>query len=115
MDHQDFPRIDSDWFVGIYTYGMVNSLNTPRKSAGRQQNRANPDVQTVSDYYKVTLYTVFLDYLVQEMETRTLGNEERYCAQHLLPSKRTDLRNNMLPTIYAPFAPDLPPTYETFK
>ena len=58
----------------------------PRR-AGRQQNRANPDVQTVSDHYRVTLYNVFLDHLVQEMETCILGNEERYCAQHLLPSK----------------------------
>lgn len=86
----------------------------PRR-AGRQQHRANPDVQTVSDYYRVTLYNVFLDHLVQEMETRILGNEDRYCAQHLLPSKLADLRENMLPTIYAAFAPDLLQTYETFK
>ena len=79
----------------------------PRR-AGRQQNRANPDVQTVSDHYRVTLYNVFLDHLVQEMETCILGNEERYCAQHLLPSKLAELRNNMLP------CPDLPQTYETF-
>ena len=53
----------------------------PRR-AGRQQNKANPDVQTVSDFYRVTLYYVFLDQLVQEMETRILGNESRYCAQY---------------------------------
>ena len=35
MEHQkqDLPRIDSDLFVGIYMYGMVYSLYTPRKSA----------------------------------------------------------------------------------
>jgi len=49
------------------------------------------------------------------METRILGNEDRYCAQHLLPSKLADLRANMLPTRYSAFAPDLPQTYETFK
>ena len=54
--------------------------------AGRQQNRANPDVQTVSDFYRVKLYYVFLDHLVQEMETRILGNENRCRAHHLLPS-----------------------------
>ena len=52
----------------------------PRR-AGRQQNRANPDVQQL----------------------------------HVLPSKLAHLRDNMLPTIYATFAPDLPQTYETFK
>ena len=65
------------------------------RTAGRQQNRANP---------KVTLYNVSLDYLVQEMETRTLGNEDRYCAELLLPSKLADLRDNMLPTRYAAFS-----------
>ena len=75
------------------------------KRAGRQQNRANPVVQTVSDYYRVTMYNVFLDHLVQEKENRILGNE------HLLPFKRlADLRANLLPTIYAAFAPDLPQT-----
>ena len=69
----------------------------------------------MSHYYRVTLYNVFKDYLVQEMETRTLGNEDRYCAELLLPSKLTDLRNYKLPTIYAAFVPDLPQTYETFK
>ena len=35
MEHQkqDLPRIDRDLFVGIYMYGMVYSLYTPRKSA----------------------------------------------------------------------------------
>ena len=49
------------------------------------------------------------------MESHILCNEDRYCVQHLLPSKLTDQRDNMLPTIYAAFAPDLPQTYETFK
>ena len=86
----------------------------PRR-AGRQQNITNPDVQTVFDYYRVTLYNVFLNHLVQEMETRILGNAYRYCAHHLLPSKLADLRDNMLPTRYTAFAPDPPQTYETFK
>ena len=30
---QNLPRIDSDWFVGFYTYVLVYSLYTPRKSA----------------------------------------------------------------------------------
>lgn len=93
----------------------VDIQPTMPRRAGRQQNRANPDVQTVSDYYRVTLYYVFLDHLVQEMETRILGNEDRYCAQHLLPSKLADLRDDTLPTIYAAFAPDLSQTYEAFQ
>ena len=39
------------------------------------------------------------------MQTFILGNEDWYCAQHILPSKLADLRDNMLPTIYASFDP----------
>ena len=85
---------------------------TMSRRAGRQQNRANPDVQTVSDFYRVTLYYVFL---VQEMETRILGREDGYCAQQLLPSKLADLQDKRLKTIYAAFAHDPTQTYEVFK
>ena len=40
----------------------------PRR-AGRQIHHANRDVDTVSDYWRITLFNVFLDHLIQEMET----------------------------------------------
>ena len=43
------------------------------------------------------MYYVFLDHLVKEMETRILGNEDRYCAQHLLPPKFAELQDERLP------------------
>ena len=74
----------ADWNVwnSLYDNAVDVSSNfaihpTMSRRAGRQQNRANPDVQAVSDFYRVTLYYVFL---VQEIETRILGKEDRYCA-----------------------------------
>ena len=69
--------------------------------AFRQKNRANPDVQTVSDFYRVTVYYVFLDHFVKEMETRILGNEDRYCAQYLLPSLQDERLPMPLRTIFS--------------
>jgi hypothetical protein len=51
----------------------------PRRAA-RQNHRANPDVNSVSDYWKVTLFYVFLDHLVQEIEFRILSNRDRFAA-----------------------------------
>lgn len=43
----------------------------PRVSASRrQQNRANPDVSSAIDYYRITVYSVFLDSLLQQLEDR---------------------------------------------
>ena len=80
-------RADKNVWNALYDKAVDVSSNfaihpTMPRRAGRQQNRANPDVQSVSDFYRVTLYYVFLDHLVQEMETRILGNEDRYCTVH---------------------------------
>jgi Domain of unknown function (DUF4371)/hAT family C-terminal dimerisation region len=43
----------------------------PRVSASRrQQNRANPDVSSALDYYRVAVYNAFLDSLLQQLEDR---------------------------------------------
>ncbi|XP_052783217.1 zinc finger MYM-type protein 1-like [Mya arenaria] len=85
----------------------------PRR-AGRQNHRANPDVDTVSDYWRITLFNAFLDHLIQEMETRILSNEDRFVAQYLLPNRLPGLQDEMLPSIYAAYAPDLQHSFEAF-
>ena len=57
MEHQkqDLPRIDSDLFVGIYMYGMVYSLYTPRKSA----NDWSPHIVPSFKYFKRCLVGAF--------------------------------------------------------
>ncbi|WAQ94159.1 LOW QUALITY PROTEIN: hypothetical protein MAR_006630, partial [Mya arenaria] len=54
-----------------------NVVTRPR-GAGRQNHRANPDVDTVADYWRITLSNVVLDHLIQEMETRILSNEDHF-------------------------------------
>ena len=99
-------RVDQSVWNDLYDKAVDVSSNfaihpTMPRRAGRQKNRANPDVQTVSDFCRVTVYYVFLHCLVKEMETRILGNEDRYCAHHLMPSKLADLQDERLPCICA--------------
>lgn len=113
-------RGDEDVWNALYDQATAMSaefdiLPSKPRQVGRQRHRANPDVQTVSAYYRITLYNVFLDHLTQEMETRILGNESRYSAQYLLPSKLPDLQDASLPSIYAAYAPDMQHSFEEFK
>jgi hypothetical protein len=80
-----------------------------------QIHRANPAVDTVSEYWKITLFNTFIDHLIQEMETRIVSNEERFVAQYLLPNRLPDLLDDMLPSIYAAYAPDLENSFEVFS
>ncbi|XP_052793461.1 uncharacterized protein LOC128227201 [Mya arenaria] len=54
---------------------------TVPRQAARQRNRANYGVQDPSRYWKVSFFYVFVDHLLQEMDTRVLKNEERFQAQ----------------------------------
>ena len=40
--------------------------------------RANYPVDNPSDYWKISLYLVFLDPLVEEISKRVVSNEERF-------------------------------------
>jgi len=40
--------------------------------------RANYPVDNPSDYWKITLYFVFLDHLVKEISKRIVSNEDRF-------------------------------------
>ena len=46
--------------------------------------RANYPVDNPSDYWKISLYLVFLDHLVEEISKRVVSNEERFFHVFLL-------------------------------
>ncbi|WAR23092.1 hypothetical protein MAR_036761 [Mya arenaria] len=84
-----------------------SSVVTRPRGAGRQNHRATQDVDTVADYWRITLFNVVLDHLIQEMETRILSNEHRFATQYLLPNRLPGLQDGMTPTIYAAYGPYL--------
>jgi len=46
--------------------------------------RANYPVDNPSDYWKISIFLVFLDYLVEEISKRVVSNEERFFCVHLI-------------------------------
>ena len=81
---------------------------------GRQQHRANYAINEPKDYWRVSLYNVFADHLVQQMEERLLKNEGRFDAANLLPLKLAGL-NDKVHNIYTAYSADLNVTEDEFR
>jgi hypothetical protein len=54
----------------------------PRR-VGRQQHRANYNLNDHKDYWRVSLFLVFSDHLVHQMNERLVKNEDRFKAECL--------------------------------
>ncbi|CAG2229547.1 unnamed protein product [Mytilus edulis] len=79
---------------------------TPRR-AGRQMHRANHPVQDPQEYWKVSLYYIFLDHLVQELESRLIQSEDRFLAEYLVPVKLQGLTPDNIEKIYNAYNDDI--------
>ena len=58
--------------------------------------RANYPVDNPSDYWKISLYLVFLDPLVEEISKRVVRNEERFLASCLNPVNLINLTREII-------------------
>ena len=86
----------------------------PRR-APRQQNRANLPANTPSEYWKRALFYVFMDHLIQQLDERLLGAEDRYQAFFLLPFRLQRLDDAKIASIYETFKTDIPGDFDFFK
>ncbi|CAG2233166.1 unnamed protein product [Mytilus edulis] len=75
--------------------------------AGRQRHRANHPIIEPSDYWRVSLYYVFLDHLVAEITKRLISNEERFLASYFIPAKLGNLTPEIADKIYNSYRSDL--------
>ncbi|XP_063416002.1 zinc finger MYM-type protein 1-like [Mytilus trossulus] len=75
--------------------------------AGRQRHRANHPILEPSDYWRVSLYYVFLDHLVVEITKRLISNEERFLASYFIPAKLGNLTPEIADKIYNSYRSDL--------
>ena len=71
----------------------VDEIPTILKVAARQQPRAHVPAATPKEYWKRALYIPFLDHIIQEVLDHLAGNEERFQAEHLIPSKLEGFTN----------------------
>lgn len=75
--------------------------------AGRQRHRLNHPIHDPSEYWRVSLYLMFLDHLVTEISTRVIKNEGRFTAENLIPSKLQTLDEQKANAIFDVFSNDI--------
>ena len=78
----------------------------PRR-AGRQQHRNNAPAETPSEYWKITLYNVFVDHLLMELEQRLIIAEPKFKAFNLLPRKVNDFDEDHLNVTFDAYKADI--------
>ncbi|XP_060063626.1 zinc finger MYM-type protein 1-like [Ylistrum balloti] len=94
-----------DQAVGVAAeYGIQPCV--PRQT-GRQQQRANYQIPDPRQYWKVSLFLVFLDHLITELETRLLDSEGRFKAETLFPRNLQQLTDDIVNAVFDAFEVDL--------
>jgi hypothetical protein len=58
--------------------------------------RANYHVDNPSDYWKMSIYIVFLDHLVEEISKRVVSNDERFLASYLNPASLLNIASEII-------------------
>lgn len=82
--------------------------------AGRQANRPNAPAANASEYWRINMYLPFVDHLLAELDSRLLQGNERYCIQHLLPSRISAITDQQIDDIFDAASPDLNDDRGTF-
>ena len=94
------------------TVGVQPSM--PR-NRGAQQNRPNAPADDPSAFWKLNMYLPFQDHLMTELDARLLKEEPRYSAQHLIPTKATQLTQAISNDIYDSYNQDINISREEFR
>lgn len=111
---QDKRDNDTEW-DSIYDRAVAigNSVEVvpaiPR-GAARQQHRVNVPAANPSQYWKRALFLPFIDHLLQELRDRLIKNEDRFLAQHIVPSMIVGLTDDATNTIFDTFKSDFAET-----
>jgi len=64
--------------------------------------------ETPNQYWRRAIYLPFIDHLLQELNSRLISNENRFCAQYLIPTKLDGLTREITNTVFETFRDDLP-------
>jgi hypothetical protein len=64
--------------------------------------RANYPVDNPSDYWKMSIYIVFLDHLVEEISKRVVSNDERFLASYLNPASLLNIASEIIDRLLMP-------------
>lgn len=79
-DELKLIRENQEAFCKVYgtSKKMAESVDMEvkhKRIVGKQKHRANPDVQSTEDYFRVTVFYPFLDYYIMDLEERFTKHE----------------------------------------
>lgn len=86
----------------------VDKVPVIPRGAARQQHRANVPAATPKEYWKRALYYPFIDHMMQELQDRLVGNEDRFRAEQFIPTKLHGLTDAITRQVYDTYVDDLP-------
>ncbi|KAI8038150.1 hypothetical protein M5D96_008837, partial [Drosophila gunungcola] len=74
-------RVEADTFPGIFEAAkkIAETLDIEikhKQKVSRQKNRANPDVQSAEEYFRVTVFNPFLDFYIMDLGERFIDHEK---------------------------------------
>ena len=75
--------------------------------AGHQQHRNNTPADSPKEYWKRALYFVFVDHILEELNTKLVDNRPRFAAQYLIPTHLSKLDVNTTEQIHEGYEVDL--------
>lgn len=86
----------------------------PRR-CGRQTTRSNHPANTPKNYWRISLYYLFLDHMIMELDSRLLKSENRFYAQYLLPHAIEQITNDEIINIHQTYQMDIGLSLEDFR
>ena len=106
-------RADTEMWNTLYKDAMELAAkfevqpSRPR-NAGKQRHREHIPADTPCQYWKSAMYLPFVDYLLQEMNTRLLVAKHRYMAQYIMPKQLVHLTPERIVQLFEVFQEDMP-------
>jgi len=97
-ERNNCAQIYHDIFISSETLAdQIGVTLQPPRQAGRQMNRANPQVEVPEDYFRITIFIPYLDSLISSLETRfSEGNKPAYNLLMLHPFRMANVERQTL-------------------
>lgn len=120
MDMLNAERADAMVWDALYALAVVLANQVGVQPAAprnprRQQNRPNAPAQDPSTYWRINMYLIFVDHLVQEMQDRLIDGKDRFLVERLVPKHLNTLTQEDTVAIFGTFRTDLETTIEGFQ
>ena len=98
---------DALYAVAVDLANKVGVQPAAPRNPRRQQHRPNAPAQDPLAYWRINMYLIFVDHLVQEMQDRLVDGKERFLVERLIPKNIGALTQEDVLRIFETFRADL--------